>query len=87
LPISIEIEDNFTLWNAEPSMNQTFRGITIDWSEEDENISDSIRVKCEFDSNVIDESEVQFEKQCEPTISISAPIPTFDDCEKLWISL
>jgi hypothetical protein len=35
----------------------TFLGIKIDSSDEDENASDSIRVKCEFDSNVIDESD------------------------------
>jgi hypothetical protein len=35
----------------------TFLGIKIDSSDEYENVSDSIRVKCEFDSNVIDESE------------------------------
>jgi hypothetical protein len=29
----------------------------MDWSDEDENANDSIRVKCEFDSNVIDESD------------------------------
>jgi hypothetical protein len=38
-------------------MNWTLRGITIDWSDDLENAPDSIRVKCEFDSNVIDESE------------------------------
>jgi hypothetical protein len=35
----------------------TFLGIKIDLSFENENTSDSIRVKCEFDSNLIDESE------------------------------
>jgi capsule polysaccharide export protein KpsE/RkpR len=35
-----------------------FLGITIDGSDEDENAYDSIRVKCEFDSNVIDESDL-----------------------------
>jgi hypothetical protein len=71
LPISIEIEDNLTLPNAEASMNSTFRGIMIDISD-DENADDSIRFKCEFGSNVIDESEEQFRKQDEPRISISA---------------
>jgi hypothetical protein len=47
----------------------TFLGIKIDWSDENENASDSIRVKCEFDSNVIDESDSQFEKHCDPRIS------------------
>jgi hypothetical protein len=45
-------------------------GIKIDSSDEYENASDSIRVKCEFDSNVIDESELQYEKQDDPRISI-----------------
>jgi hypothetical protein len=51
-------------------MNRTFRGITIDSSDEYENAFDSIRVKCEFDSNVIDESEQQDEKHFDPRISI-----------------
>jgi hypothetical protein len=29
-PLSIETDDNFTLLNAEPTINRTFRGITID---------------------------------------------------------
>jgi hypothetical protein len=47
----------------------TLLGITIDLSDEDENTSDSIRVKCEFDSNVIDESDSQHEKHFDPRIS------------------
>jgi hypothetical protein len=39
----------------------TFLGIKIDGSDEDKNTFDSIRVNCEFDSNVIDESDLQFE--------------------------
>jgi hypothetical protein len=35
----------------------TLLGIKIDSRDDSENASDSIRVKCEFDSNVIDESE------------------------------
>jgi hypothetical protein len=31
----------------------TFLGIKIDLSDERENASDSIRVKCEFDSNIM----------------------------------
>jgi hypothetical protein len=69
LPISIEIEDNLTSRNAEPSMNSTFLGIMIDLSDEPENADDSIRVNCEFDSNVIDESDLQYEKQSDPRIS------------------
>jgi hypothetical protein len=37
--------------NAEPSMNRTFRGISIHLSDEDENADDSIRVNREFGSN------------------------------------
>jgi hypothetical protein len=33
---------------CEPRIS-TFRGITIDRSDENENVSDSIRVNCEFD--------------------------------------
>jgi hypothetical protein len=36
----------------------TFRGITIDWSDDNENASDSICAKREFDSNVIDENNL-----------------------------
>jgi hypothetical protein len=50
-------------------MNWTFCGITIDWSDENENAADSIRVKHEFDSNMIDESDSQDEKQADPRIS------------------
>jgi hypothetical protein len=32
-------------------------------------VSDSIRVKCESDSNVIDESDLQHEKHSDPRIS------------------
>jgi hypothetical protein len=39
--------------------SSTLFGIKIDWSDEDENTPDSIRVKCEFDSNEIDESDLQ----------------------------
>jgi hypothetical protein len=44
-------------------------GIKIDRSDEDENAFDSIRVNCEFDSNVIDESDKQYEKHFDPRIS------------------
>jgi hypothetical protein len=33
-PDSIEIDDNVTPINAQASMNPTFRGITIDWSDD-----------------------------------------------------
>jgi predicted GTPase len=68
-PDSIEIDNSVTRIKAEPSMNSTLRGITIDRSDEYENASDSIRAKCEFDSNVIDESDLQYEKQFDPRIS------------------
>jgi hypothetical protein len=35
------------------SRSSTFLGIKIDSSDEHENVSDSIRAKCEFDSNTI----------------------------------
>jgi hypothetical protein len=50
-------------------MNWTVRGITIDWSGEWENANDSIRVNREFDSNLIDESDLQYEKHSDPRIS------------------
>jgi hypothetical protein len=40
----------------------TFLGIKIDSSDESENTSDSIRVRCVFGSNVIDESDSQLSK-------------------------
>jgi uncharacterized Zn finger protein len=58
-------------------------GITIDSSDEDENASDSIRLKCEFDSNVIDESDSHLEKQCDPRISafLGIKIDSSDELE------
>jgi hypothetical protein len=50
-------------------LNSTLRGIIIDRSDEYENTSDSIRVKYEFDSNVIDESDLQCEKHFDPRLS------------------
>jgi hypothetical protein len=47
----------------------TFLGIKIDSSDDSQNASDSIRVKCEFDSNVIEKTDLQFEKHFDPTIS------------------
>jgi hypothetical protein len=76
---SIKIDDKFTSINAEPLMNRTFRGITIDWSDEDENASDSICVNREFDSTLIDESDLQHEKHFGPRISIFLPISIVDD--------
>jgi hypothetical protein len=42
--------------HADPRIS-TLLGIKIDSSDDHENANDSIRVKCEFDSNVIDESD------------------------------
>jgi hypothetical protein len=55
--------------NAEPSINSTFRGITIDSRFETENASDSIRFNDDGDSNEIDESDLQYEKHSDPRIS------------------
>jgi hypothetical protein len=41
----------------------------IDLSDDSWYASDSIRVKCEFDSNVIDESDWQDKKHRDPRIS------------------
>jgi hypothetical protein len=41
----------------------------IDSSDENENADDSIRANCEFDSNVIDESDLHHEKQFDSRIS------------------
>jgi glucan biosynthesis protein len=49
----------------------TFRGISIDSSDEYENAYDSIRINFEFDSNEIDESDLQNEKHDDPRILIS----------------
>jgi hypothetical protein len=46
-----------------------------------QNASDSIRVKCDFDSNLIDESDLQGEKQPEPRISIWPAISICDESE------
>jgi hypothetical protein len=58
----------------------------IDSSDDDENASNSIRVKDEFDSNVIDESDSQHEKHFDPRISIFLPISIPDDSEKFRIN-
>jgi hypothetical protein len=65
----------------------TFLGINIDRKNEYEKASDSIRVNCESDSNVIDESNLQDEKHFDPTISIFIPISISDDVEKFRINL
>jgi hypothetical protein len=51
------------------------------------NANDSIRVKCEPDSNAIDESALQNEKEFDPTISIFIPISMTDDVQQFRINL
>jgi hypothetical protein len=46
----------------------TFLGIKIDWSDDSLNASDSIRIKCEFDSNTIDLSVSSFFAKPNPTV-------------------
>jgi hypothetical protein len=46
-----------------------------------------MRVNREFDSNEIDESNVQFKKHDEQRISISFGTQIFDDLDKLRINL
>jgi hypothetical protein len=67
-------------------MNSTFRGISVDLSDEDENAFDSIRVNREFDSNETDESDSQDEKHDDPRISMSDEIIIFDNDEKFRIN-
>jgi hypothetical protein len=50
-------------------MNNMVEGINMDSSDEYEIASDSIRLKDEFDSNLIDESDLQYEKHFDPRIS------------------
>jgi hypothetical protein len=54
---------------ASDAMNNMVEGINMDSSDEYENASDSIRLKDEFDSNMIDESDRQDEKHFDPRIS------------------
>jgi hypothetical protein len=68
-PHSIKIPASSTPINEEPSMNSTFRGITMDWIDQSENAYDSIRTNREFDPNEIDESDLHCEKHREPRIS------------------
>jgi hypothetical protein len=62
-------------------------GIEIDRSDDFENVSDSIHVNREFDLNVIDESNLQYEKLDDPRISILLPISITDDSEKFRTNL
>jgi hypothetical protein len=62
--IDIDILEIFK--NAEPSINQTYRGIVINLREEQEsNAFDSMRGNSEFVSNEIDDSELHDEKHDE----------------------
>jgi hypothetical protein len=72
---------------ASDAINNIVEGIKINRSDEDENASDSIRVKCELDSNVIDETKLQDEKQFDPRISICPAISIADEFEKFRINL
>jgi hypothetical protein len=49
--------------------NNIVEGSKIDRSDESENASNSIRVKREFDSNMIEESDLHFEKHFDSRIS------------------
>jgi Fe-S cluster assembly iron-binding protein IscA len=69
LPSSIQIENFSQLENAEPLIVSTVREITIDFSEEHENVLDSIHFNLESNSIEIDESDLQTEKQLEARIS------------------
>jgi hypothetical protein len=62
-PDSIEIHNMFTPTNAEPSMKSTFRGISIEWSDEYANANDSIRANREFDSNESNKSDLHDEQR------------------------
>jgi hypothetical protein len=56
------------LKHNDPSIS-TFRGISIDRSDENANADDSIRFNREFDSNEIDESDLHPRKHDDPRIS------------------
>jgi hypothetical protein len=56
-------------------------GIKIDSSDEYENANDSICANPESDSNVIDESDLQYENHVDPRISMFLPISIEDDVE------
>jgi hypothetical protein len=59
--ISIPVQVQLVLWNAEPSTNRTFRETTQDESEDDPNAFDAIQTNREFDSNETNESDSQYE--------------------------
>jgi hypothetical protein len=66
---SIHTEPHWLPTNAEPSMNSTLRGISINSSNESANTSDSMASNCEFTSYKIDESDRQFSKHDDSRIS------------------
>jgi hypothetical protein len=76
-----------TIWKHFEQRILTLDGITIDSSDESENADDSIRVNREFDSNEIDENDLQHEKQNEQGISIWLGSWTIDGVEKFRINL
>jgi hypothetical protein len=82
----IDESDSHSEKHSDPRISTLF-GIKIDSSDEYENADDSIRVKCEFDSNVIDESDSQDEKHFDPKISTFLPISIADDLVKFRINL
>jgi hypothetical protein len=87
LPDSIQTDFNAVDWNAELSIKSTFRGMTIDSTDEYENASDSIRCNDDGDSNEIDESDLHDEKHDEPTIVTNPGIMTSSEILKQQISL
>jgi hypothetical protein len=69
----------------------TFRGIIIDWSDDDENADDSIRVNLESDSNVIDENDRRTVRSAKVTLSSDRGIQSRwtaeslgDERRKIW---
>jgi hypothetical protein len=79
-------ENDSQLEKHDEQRSSTFRGITIDSSDEYENAFDSIRVNLESDSNVIDESDLQFEKHDEQRSSTlrGITIDSSDDSEMFF---
>jgi hypothetical protein len=59
LPVPLDTQLDLIHANAKSSMNWTFGGISIDLSDDWANTPDSNRINREFDSNVIDESDLQ----------------------------
>jgi hypothetical protein len=69
--------------NAEPSIDRTEAGISIERRAEQANALDSMCVSREFDSNESDESDLQDAKHDEPRIStfFAITIDRSDECE------